>query len=709
MKKNFKKISLICLVTILVISLFCGSIVANATDVHSDDVPYQSYTYWYDSDSTGELVYSKAMYYVKETVTPRKLGIEAFSLITDMCIGPDGYIYLTDADAHSLTILDSKYNFVKKISEFTYGGKKITLTKVSGVYVHNNGDIYLCDSDAGMILVTDKNGNISKIIESPDKENLPEQFTYRPLKVAVDADGYTYVLSDGSYYGALLFAPEGSFIGFYGANSVKGGIIHALSNIWNRLTMTNEKRANSIKSLPFVFTDLCIDNGGFVYTATGRTEHGLQKGAIRRLSPGGINILGSEDVVFGETEMGRTSAGTALAQDFSGLTVDDDGFIFTYDRTLGNIYMYDNECTLITAFGGGVGLGKQDGTFQVPCAIDFYGEDIYVCDTATQKITIFAPTQYGKLVRSLQQKTLEGTYSETIQGWKEVIAQDKNCQIAYKGLSKAALLEKDYETALEYARIGDDRDTYAQAWEYMRGVWLNKNFVFIFCGALILAAAVVVLLVYKKKNQIVLIKNREVKLSLETMLHPVNTFNEIKEKKRGNVIICLVILTLFYISEIARNDLSGFLFAPSGSSAFNSLVILARSVGAVVIWTASNWLVSTLFGGLGKIKNIFIVTCYSITPLIVANVVYTVLSNFLIPSEAAFMSLMITIAQLFMIFILSIGTMIIHDFSFGKFVLTALLSILGLLIIVFMIAATIILVQQIGSFFATLFFEIIFR
>ena len=129
--------------------------------------------------------------------------------------------------------------------------------------------------------------------------------------------------------------------------------------------MTNEKRANSLKSIPYVFTDLCVDNGGFVYTVTGSTDYGkLQQGVLRRLSPIGVNIMQSDDVVFGDHVVGYDSVGSSRTQNLSNCVVDDDGFIYLSDTASGNVYVYDGECNLLTAFGGGGGgSGTQNGVF----------------------------------------------------------------------------------------------------------------------------------------------------------------------------------------------------------------------------------------------------------------------------------------------------------------------------------------------------------
>lgn len=674
----------------------------------NDEVPYYSYSYWQDGFEN-TLVRNKAMFKVKDVLTAEKLGIENFMQLSDMCLGPDGYIYTVDSVAADVTVISNELKVINRIKVFKYNGEELTLTKPRGVFVSDKNELYVCDTEGERILICDIYGNVDRILAAPDSSLMPEDFLYRPLKIAVDNKGYTYVLSDGSYYGAVFYNPNGEFVGFYGANSVENSILTVLKNFWNKLTMTDEKRAGSVKSLPYQFTDLYIDNSGFVYTATGTINSGSQKDTIRRLSPGGVNILKTSGENFGEGSTTVKSDGSVIKQDISGLCVDDSNFIYAYDRALGNIYVYDNNSNFINAFGGGVGMGTQAGVFKLPCAIDVFEEDLYVCDGSNQTITIFELTEYGRLVKTAQKYTLDGDYDGASELWKEVIALDKNCRYAYIGLGKAALVNKDYKAAAEYAKKGLDRDIYAQAYEQLRGDWMNRNFSLIFVAVVLLSLAVVVGLVYKKKKNIIWLKNRRVQLAATTVLHPASSFAEIQEKNNGSVLLACLIIFLFYISEIVKNECYGFAFSSNDVSAFNSVVVLVRSLGAVLIWTVTNWAVSTLFGGLGKLKEIFIVTSYTLNILIIANIATTILSNFLLPEESAFLSLIMTVAWIYTAIVLTIGLIRIHDYSFGKFIITTLLSIFGLLLIVFLIAATVILVQQFYMFFATLFYEITFR
>ena len=239
---------------VIIICIFTLRFTVSAKPAFDNEVPFQSYTYWVDSYGN-QLVNSKAMYKVKEVINVNSLGTNVFIQLSDMCTDSEGYVYLVDSDAKEITVINSEHKLESRFNSLTNkNGESIALTGPRGIYVSDKGNMYICDTAAGIVYVCNRNAQILSEIAAPDASILPDGFVYRPLKVAVDADGYTYVLSEGSYYGAMIYKPDGSFLGFYGANTVKSTVTQFLKNLWDKLTMTNEKRANSLKSIPYVFT-----------------------------------------------------------------------------------------------------------------------------------------------------------------------------------------------------------------------------------------------------------------------------------------------------------------------------------------------------------------------------------------------------------------------------------------------------------------------
>lgn len=674
----------------------------------TDQVPYESYTYWTDISDERKAVYSRPMYDAEMVLDARTIGVKPFDTIHDV-YSDDKQVYILDK-ASRIIILDSEYKLVNEIGAVTaVDGTVYDYSNAQSLYVHTDGTIFISDTDNQRVLRVNPDGTLKDIYGLPESSLIPKDFVYKPLKAVMDSHGYLYVLSDGSYYGALLYAPDKSFTGFYGANNVTTGIATALQNILERVFSNNVKQGASVRTLPYSFVDIVIDNNDFIYTATGKTDTYDRAGQIKMLNPGtGNNILGSEEVNFVDDAFNTTfNNGTQIEQDIVGLEVTDNGFVFCIESQFGRVFLYDRSSRMLCAFGGGMGKGEQVGTFVSANAIALNGTDVIVTDKLKHTVTVFKATDYGKKVMNLIDITLEGNYLEAREGWEEVIALDRNFQPAYSGLARAYLAEGDYKAAMEWAKEGYDRETYQLAFEFYRKNLLEKYFWLIALVVVVLIAGIIALRIFLKKKNIVLIKNKQIKLMLRTLIHPALTFEEIKEKKQGSIIIALVLTALFYVTAVIQVICGGFMFTQYDPATFNSLWVLVRSAGLVVLWIFSNWMISTLMQGKGTMREICIVTCYSLTPIIIERFARLLFTNVLLPSEAMFLTGMDVLAIGYTAVLLIIGLIKIHDYSMSRLIGTSVLSIVWLAVLVFLMVLVGMLVQQIGGFAVTVFLEMI--
>ena len=303
--------------------------------------------------------------------------------------------------------------------------------------------------------------------------------------------------------------------------------------------------------------------------------------------------------------------------------------------------------------------------------------------------------------------TLDGKYKEAKEGWQEVMALDRNFQPAYSGIARAHLAEGEYKAAMDMAKKGYDRETYQLAFEFHRKNLLKEYFWLIFSAVIVIVALLITLAVIIRKKNITLIKSKQIRLMLNTLIHPVNTFDDIKEKKQGSVIISFVLIGLFYVTAVTRVICGGFLFTYYDPANFNSLWVLIRSAGLVVLWVLSNWMICTLMQGKGTMREICIVTSYSLTPIIIERFLSLLFTNVLLPSEALFLTGFETVAIGYTLFLLIVGLIKIHDFSMSRLIGTSLLSIVWLAVLVFLMILVGMLVQQIGGFALTVLLEII--
>lgn len=706
MKKSWlKKTTAVVILALVLSSVFTVSAVNEVgSSVPAPELPYQSYTYWVDVNASEKVpVYSKPMYKADNFIPTGAVGGNDQSLLNDI-VSQNGKTYLLDGGLGRVYVLDQSYAAVCTVQNVVRDNEVIDFSGAQGLYVDKSGLIYIADTENERVIVTDINSNCVKILELPDSPLIPTGFKYKPVKVVVDKKGYTYIVSEGSYYGAILYSPKTEFLGFFGANTVKGTLSTAYNNLFNRLFSNDVKRAADELSLPYTLTDITVGPDNFIYTATGRTAKSgtIQKGQVCVYNPGGKDTLKASSFNFADYEV----AGAEKAQNILGIDVDDEGYIYLLDGVYGRIFFYDKECNLLSVFGGGYNDSHQTGGFYLPTAITVNGQDIVVTDRQKNGITIFKITQYGNLVKQADSVTLMGDFATALPLWKEVIRQDSNNQLAYRGVAKALYDIGEDEEAIKYSRMGYDRETYSKAFENIRNQWLEDNFTLIAIFAIILISAISALLVIKKKRNIIILKNDKAKILAMCTLHPVESFRAIKEKQKGSLISAVVLLAVFYVVTVLNDTAGGFIFTVFDYQGYNALYVFLSTVGLIILWTISNWLICSLMGGVGRIKEIFIVTCYCLIPIILGNILRLVLTHIIVADEAAFMGMMVFAVTAYAAFMLIIGIMRIHDYSFGKFVGTTVLSVIAMMIIIFLIFLIVMLAQQVYGWLLSVLIEI---
>ncbi len=703
------------LVLLMVFVLAALMVLPTVSAAEANAIPYNTYAYW-QKGAEREAVEIRDVFEVIDKVNGHDLGIEAFSMPTDVDCDKDGNLYILDGDNSRVVVVDSQMKLLRVINSPVQNGEEINFSGATGIYLKEDNTIYVADTNGQRIIVFNPDGSLKQLIGLPDASVIPDDFNYAPIKVLTDSRDYIYVLSSGSYYGALVFSDQGEFLGFYGANSVKATVVDIFGKLWDRLTQTEAKRANSQQKLPYQFISMDIDKNGFIYTLTGLTDSiwDVGTGQIRQLNPAGINILkdnegqGSDGLNFADESDYRNDMGHPIMTSFKKLCVDDDGFVYAIDTTYGHIFVYDNKCNSFAVFGGGYGAGIQNGTFVRPESIAVHGDMIYVLDSLDASVTSFKLTDYGKLYKNAQVLTLEGKYNDSVALWEEVLKQDKNNLLAYRGLSKAALLNEDYDAALEYSKIGFSQSDYAVAFEQIRGDFISKNvWWMLLIGAALIGAVVWYLI--KSKNAEKKLSTNSVVFALNSVIHPFDTFYRLKNKGEGSVVVAVGALVLFYVSKVLCDIYSGFSFKIFEPAEYNSFETLLGTVGVAVLFVIVNWGVCVLAEGKGKLKEIFMVTCFALIPEILGSVLSLVLTNILIPEEAAILTVITVVCHILAAIVLCVGIMAVQEYDFFKFLTTSILTVLGMLLVVFIIFMLFILFQQLFDFIGSVFTEIFYR
>ncbi|MHB8130267.1 MAG: Yip1 family protein [Mobilitalea sp.] len=191
--------------------------------------------------------------------------------------------------------------------------------------------------------------------------------------------------------------------------------------------------------------------------------------------------------------------------------------------------------------------------------------------------------------------------------------------------------------------------------------------------------------------------------------HPFDGFYEIRHRGKGSVPIALLLVFLYGLSFSLNRRYAGFVV-----NLINPRYVDTRSevIGvflAVLLFAAANWSITCLMEGEGRFKDIITVIGYSMLPMVLTYIPATIISWFVASDEEGIYFLLTGISVLFFLILLLVGIMIIHNFSFGKTIVTLVLTFISLLLIIFVILLVISLMNQVILFLQSAYTELILR
>lgn len=191
--------------------------------------------------------------------------------------------------------------------------------------------------------------------------------------------------------------------------------------------------------------------------------------------------------------------------------------------------------------------------------------------------------------------------------------------------------------------------------------------------------------------------------------HPIDTFNDLKYEKRGSLALANIMVTLFFIESIMDYFFVGYLFSNNEIQSFNLLTIFLKSVILIAIWSVMNWAVCTLLEGDGTFKEIWMVSCYSLLPIVIFRIPLDLISNMLTLNEGPLFHAITSFIFLWAFLLLFLGIITVHQFSVMKTFVSFLLSCGMIAIVAFLLLLSFSIFQQMSAFVKTIIREIFRR
>ncbi len=199
------------------------------------------------------------------------------------------------------------------------------------------------------------------------------------------------------------------------------------------------------------------------------------------------------------------------------------------------------------------------------------------------------------------------------------------------------------------------------------------------------------------------------KYLLYTITHPMDGYYWIRHRDRGSVPIAVVLVMIFSICFSANRLLASFVVNDLDPRGVDSLFELIGVLAFYLLICVSNWSITCLMNGEGRLKDIAIAVGYGTVPISVVLVVATIISQFIADDEQAFYGILIGVGIAYGLIMMLIGIMQVHNYTLGKTLITLFLTFVAMFIIVFLLLLLSNLLGMVYNFFHSIYTEIVFR
>jgi len=468
------------LLPMMLVCLFGSAVCGTLVHANEGEASY-NYSFW------GNTVASPPAYRATTLLDGAGLGVGAFKEPSDLHVTPDREIYVLDSGNNRVVVLDAGFKPKEVIDGFEQGGQRDAFSNPQGLFVTEQKHLLIADTGHGRVVHLDQDGKLVKIIESPESELLQANFTFQPVRVVMDKAQRIYVMSTGVFDGFMEFNTEGAFTTFIGANRVW---VDPVELFWKRLS-TREQRSRMVMFTPTEFTNLDMNDEGFIYATNGD----VNGDTIKKLNAQGNDILRRTGYFnpLGDVRY-TTDIGPSRLID---IDVTDSEIYSVLDAKRGRVFTYNGDGHFMYVFGG---LGNKLGEFNTPTAIERVGDDILVLDKAFGEITVFRTTEYGRVLNEAVRSYYRGDEENAYRLYVETINRNANLEFAYSGIGKALLRQGDYKESLPYFKRSLDQAGYSKAFLLYRKQVLREHFPLIMTAVVLAVLGAVIVRKLLKKT-----------------------------------------------------------------------------------------------------------------------------------------------------------------------------------------------------------------
>lgn len=649
--------------------------------------PYNTFSV----DGRGRLRRTQTAYSPHETIV--KFGDESLSEPSDLFMDDEGLLYVADTGNSRIVVGNAQGKAVRVIGEGT-------LMSPMGLFVTKDKEVFVADRDAGAVFVFSREGELLRRYERPASPLYGQGLAFMPLKIAVNDAGIMFIVSEANTNGIIQLSPAegGTFLGYFGTNLASADFM----TIFYRAILTDKQRARMVSNIPSTPDNLDIDAKGLIYSVT----RGEGADTLKRLNIAGKNMLN----------------GVSISDEVpQAVAVGNHENIYVLSRQ-GYLYEYNFEGDLLFLFGGLDDGSQRVGLSTITSALQVDANDrIYVLDRDKAQIQIFKPTEFTMKLHKALDLYAKGRYTAAKEPLEDVLSVNSMFTYANKAMGRAYFQEEDYDSALYYARIAQDRQGYSDAYWEVRNLWLRNHLIE---AVLVLAALALVLHLLKRldRRYAFLAPLRSRKLALQQhpsvqkysypkffSRHPFEGSYGLAREGRASYRVSFLIIGLFALFYVIDRYTRGFLSktVPDGyyNVAFDFFSIPLFFAAAAVC----HYLVCSINEGEASFKKLFSYMAYSLLPYLFLTPLSYLLSFVLTNNEEFLYSLINIVIYVWIVLLFVIAVKEVNNYSVKETVKVILLTLFTLFILIILAFIIYVLWAQVFEFIREIFGEAIYR
>ncbi len=697
--------------------LLAGALpVSAASELENPDGSYV-FGYWGDTRATPIPYETEQTLRLSDLTDVQGFELENIPAAADLAVDEAGRFYIADSANSCVWTVDEDMRAAGRFDRYRAGdGSEQRLAGCEGVWAAA-GKLYVANTGGGNLVVLDAStGETVQVVEAPSEEEWSSTIAFEPIRLSTDGGGRIYVISRNQTQGIVQFSKDGAFIGYLGALDVNP----TAWDILIRTFGTAEMKKRTLQLVPTEFTNLVCDGEGMVLAITETvTDSDIysaiqsrsgEKLPVRLLNPLGNDILKNRGYYppVGDVDFTLYKNENSGASRFLDAAVGPNGLYSLLDRERGKVFTYDGDGNLLYVFGG---LDGGEGKFQQPVSLVYRGDRIAVLDRSAGSLTLFAPTPFAQKVLAAYAAHDNGNAEEETACWEALEKEFGGYDLTSLGLGKALFNQGEYRAAMEKFRQANNKTYYSKALKGWQSQVAESYLGWLLAGAAAAAAAVVLLV--KAVSRAVKRSGRPLVRSAAfgwtVMTHPFGGFWDLKWEKRGSVGGATLILLAAFVLRMVSARCVPYLFSDADLTQTNTLTE-TLSLGAVLLlFVLASWCLTTLFDGKGTIRDIYIYTCYSLTPYVLFSMPVLLLGQVLTLETASLFTSLNLVLVIYCGFLLVAGTLTVHQFTLGKTVLMLLISVAGVMLLIFLIVLCAGLAGNIVDFLAGVVKEITLR